>query len=152
MQDTTRAIRDVRSQHNVAPSRKLAASASASGPVAEALHANADLVCQLAGLDSLEVSEDRAKPNNAATAIVEDAQVYVHDVIDPQAERARLEKQKREIEQALKATEGKLANENFVTRAKPEIVIHEAPRMLTKQFKSGTTTSPASRVSVGGQK
>ena len=76
----------------------------------------------MAGLKDLQIAENLAKPNNAATAIVEGTQVYVHNVIDPAAERARLEKQKQEIEQAKKAVEGKLANENFVTRAKPEVV------------------------------
>jgi valyl-tRNA synthetase len=43
-------------------------------------------------------------------------------VIDRDAELARLGKQKVEIERARKSVEGKLANENFVTRAKPEVV------------------------------
>ena len=89
-------------------------------PSADAMRANSGLICQLAGLGELP---DRArispKPNNAATAIVEGTQVYVHNVIDPEAERARLEKQKQEIEQAKKAVEGKLANANFVAKAKP---------------------------------
>jgi valyl-tRNA synthetase len=122
IQDTTRAIRDIRSQYNIAPSAKLTASAGAPAATAEALNAGADLVCQLAGLDRFQAGEGLAKPNKAATAIVQGTQVYVHDVIDPEAERARLLKQKQEIEQAKKGVEAKLANENFVTRAKPEVV------------------------------
>ena len=59
---------------------------------------------------------------NAATAIVDDIQIYVHDVIDVEAERSRLEKQKEQIEKARSAAEAKLNNENFVSRAKPEVV------------------------------
>ena len=129
VQETTRAIRDLRSKYNIPPSQRLNASAGASGQTAGALKANGELVCQLAGLNTFEVSENQTKPNNAATAIVEDAQVYVHDVIDPEAERARLEKQKREIEQGLKATQGKLGNEKFVTRAKPEVVAQARERL-----------------------
>jgi valyl-tRNA synthetase len=73
------------------------------------------------------------KPNNAATAIVEDIQVYIHDVIDRRAERLRLEKQKQEIEQAKKGVEGKLANSNFVAKAKPEVVAQARERLAQLQ-------------------
>jgi len=122
VQDVVRAIRDLRSKYNIPPSVKLKASASAPQVVADVLQAGGSLVCQLAGLESFQAAEGLAKPNNAATAIVEDTHVYVHDVIDPEAERARLAKQKQEIEQAKKGVEGKLNNENFVARAKPEVV------------------------------
>ena len=39
-----------------------------------------------------------------------------------EAERARLQRQKQEIEEAKRAVEAKLSNENFVTKAKPEVV------------------------------
>jgi valyl-tRNA synthetase len=122
VQETVRAIRDIRSKCNLSPSEKLAASASAPSAAADMLRANSDLVCQLAGLNSFQAAENMAKPNNAAAAIVGAMQVYLHDVIDPEAERARLEKQRQEIEQAKRAVEGKLANENFITRAKPDVV------------------------------
>jgi len=62
----------------------------------------------------------------------------VHDVIDRDAELTRLEKQKLEIERGKKATEGKLANENFVTRAKPEVVAQARERLqqLQEQLKA----------------
>jgi len=122
VQDVVRAIRDIRSQYNIAPSARLKASAAAGQATADALDSASDLVCQLAGLEAFRAAEGLAKPNNAATAIVDEMHVYVHDVIDPDAEQARLTKQKQEIEQAKKGVEAKLANENFVTRAKPEVV------------------------------
>ena len=128
VQDMIRAVRDIRNKYNK-PSEKLVASASAPAAVAEILNANQALLCQLAGLDGFEAGEDRAKPNNAATTIVEETQFYVHDVIDREAEKARLSKQKLEIEKAKKAVEGKLANENFVTRAKPEVVAQARERL-----------------------
>ncbi len=132
VQETIRAIRDIRNKYNKA-SERLTASAAAPQTIAEILNANADLICQLALLDSFQAAEGAAKPNNAATTIVEETQVYVHDVIDPEAERARLDKQKQEIQQAKKAVEGKLANENFVTRAKPEVVAQARERLAQLQ-------------------
>ncbi|MEN6423819.1 MAG: valine--tRNA ligase [Phycisphaerales bacterium] len=133
VQDVVRAIRDLRSQYNIPPSTKLKASAGAPQATAAILSDGSDLVCRLAGLETFSAAEGLAKPNNAATAIVEEAHVYVHDVIDPGAERARLTKQKQEIEQAKKGVEGKLANENFVTRAKPEVVAQAREKLAQLQ-------------------
>ena len=133
VQEVVRAIRDIRSKHNLAPSEKLTASINAPKAMGDALRINLGLICQLAGLGELQVAENLPKPNNAATAIVEGTQVYVHNVIDPQAERARLEKQKQEIEQAKKAVEGKLANANFVAKAKPEVVAQAREKLQQLQ-------------------
>ncbi len=133
VQDVVRAIRDIRSKYNIPPSTKLRASAKASQGVATMLAAGSDLVCQLAGLETFSAAEGLAKPNNAATAIVGETHVYVHDVIDPDAERARLAKQKQEIEQAKRGVEAKLSNENFVARAKPEVVAQAREKLAQLQ-------------------
>jgi valyl-tRNA synthetase len=133
VQEVVRAIRDIRSTYNLPPGQKLAASAGAPAGTAAILSDSGDLVCQLAGLSSFRSAENAPKPNNAAAAIVGEIQVYLHDVIDPEAERSRLEKRKQEIEQAKKAVEGKLANENFVARAKPEVVAQARERLQQLQ-------------------
>jgi len=138
VQNVVRAIRDLRSKYNIPPSAKLKASAAAPQAVSDILGTACDLVCQLAGLDSFCAAEALGKPNHAATAIVEGTHVYVHDVIDPEAERIRLTKQQQEIEQAKKGVESKLANENFVARAKPEVVAQtrEKLRQLQDQLQA----------------
>ena len=128
VQETIRAVRDIRNKYN-RPSEKLIASAAAPETVANVLNTHRTLICQLAGLDSFQAAEGAAKPNNAATTLVEETQLYVHDVIDRDAEKARLNKQKLEIERAKKAVEGKLGNENFVTKAKPEVVAQARGRL-----------------------
>ncbi len=133
VQDVVRAIRDIRSKYSIPPSTKLKASAGAPQVTAAVLCAGSDLVCQLAGLETFQAAEGLAKPNNAATAIVEETHVYVHDVIDPDAERARLAKQKQEIEQAKKGVEAKLNNANFVARAKPEVVTQAREKLAQLQ-------------------
>jgi valyl-tRNA synthetase len=61
----------------------------------------------------------------------------MHDVIDPDAERRKLEKQKDEIEKAKEAIEAKLNNENFVARAKPQVVAQTKDKLaeLSEQLK-----------------
>ena len=72
------------------------------------------------------------KPKNAATGISGDLQIYVHDVVDVEEERKRLVKQKELLENGVRSAEGKLNNENFVTRAKPEVV--EKTRQTLKEL------------------
>ena len=122
VQNVIRPIREIKSKYNLAPSRKPAVSANSSGATADVLSANSDLICHLAGVESFSAGVNLEKPKNAATAIVEDIQVYVHDVIDPEAERARLQKQKQQLEKAIGPLRAKLNNDNFINRAKPEVV------------------------------
>ncbi|MDD5135288.1 MAG: class I tRNA ligase family protein, partial [Phycisphaerae bacterium] len=122
VQEVVRVIREIRNKYAVAPNRKLAASANAPADVAEILNKNAALVCDRAGLDSFSASPDAQKPQTAAAGIVEQIQIFVNDIIDTEAETKRLTKQKDDILVGIKSFESKLANENFVSRAKPEFV------------------------------
>ena len=138
IQAPIRAIRDIRNQYNIAPSAKPVASASGPAAACEMLNANAALLCHLAGLDRFHASPDTAKPKTAAAAIVGEVSVFVHDVIDVAAERARLEKKQAEIVAAKAGVEAKLGNENFVNRAKPEVVQQARDRLaeLTEQLRA----------------
>lgn len=138
VQSVVRAIRDIRSQHNIPPSKMLNASAGAPEATATVLRANADLVRTLAGIEQLTVGTDIEKSTDAAAAIVEDIQLYVHGVVDREAERQRLEKQKQQLENGIGPLRTKLANENFVTRAKPEVVEQSRQRLaeLTEQLEA----------------
>ena len=86
------------------------------------LNRNAELIQHLAGTKEFEAGIAIVKPPNAAVAVTDVTEVYVHDAIDPEAEKQRLEKQKQKVEKAKKATEAKLGNNDFLTKAKPEVV------------------------------
>jgi valyl-tRNA synthetase len=81
---------------------------------------------------------DIVKPANAAVSIAGVTEVYVHDAIDPEAERSRFEKQKQQIEKAKESVEAKLANENFVKKARPQVVSQAKDKLaqLTEQLKT----------------
>ena len=102
------------------------------------LSRNAELIRQLAGVKEFKAGITIEKPANAAVAIADATEVYVHDVIDTEAERQRLEKQRGEVEKAKKAVEAKLGNENFVAKAKPQVVKQARDRLaeFTEQLKT----------------
>ncbi len=61
-------------------------------------------------------------------------------MVDLDAERTRLEKQRQQIENARKTIEAKLNNENFISRAKPEFVSQTKQKLneLTEQLETIT--------------
>jgi valyl-tRNA synthetase len=137
VQDVIRAIREVRSQYNIAPSKKMPCSATASESMCQRLSCSANLIAQLAGAEPFEVGQELDKPENAAAAVVGEVQIFVHDVIDPDEERKRLQKQKEFIEKGIQPLTGKLGNGNFVSRAKPEVV--EQTRQKRKELQDQLT-------------
>ena len=107
-------------------------SAAAPEAVCAMLNTNAALIQKQAFVESLTVAAGLEKPDNAAAIIVDEIQIYVHDAVDKEAERKRLEKQKEFVEKGIKPLAGKLSNENFTNRAKPEVV--EQSRQKLKEL------------------
>jgi valyl-tRNA synthetase len=139
VQDAVRTIRDIRNNRGIPPKEQLTVSAKAQAAPAEILNRNDGLIEQLAGAKVFNAGVSTAKPKNAAAAVMPDStEVYVHDVIDVVAERKRFEKQKEQVVAALKGVEAKLANENFITRAKPEVVAQTKNKLaeLAEQLKA----------------
>jgi valyl-tRNA synthetase len=139
VQDAIRTVRDIKSKCNKPPSEIPIVSAKTQQRTADILNQNAELIEQLAGVKGFSAGIAIVKPVNAAVSVMGDAtEVYVHDMIDPQAERHRLEKQKQKLQRAKKAQEAKLANENFLQKAKPQVVAQAKDRLsqLSKELKT----------------
>ncbi len=122
VQDAIRTVRDIRSNRNIPPKELKEVSIKSQQESVDILNRNAELIKYLAGIKEFEAGIAIVKPPNAAVAIADVTEVYVHDAIDLEAEKRRFEKQKQEIERAKKATEAKLSNKDFVKKAKPEVV------------------------------
>ncbi len=137
IQSVIRVVRDIRSKYNKPPSEMLSVSVKPRQEDVDILSQNAELIRHLAGVKEFKAGITIEKPQNTAVAIAETTEVYVHDVIDIQAERKKLEKQKDEIEKAKRAVEARLNNENFVNKAKPQVVAQAREKLaeLTEQLK-----------------
>ncbi len=142
IQGVVRDIRYIRNEYNITPSRKLNVSVNISAkdtePIINLYKKHSNLVCRLEYLGEFKVGDDIKKPKNAAAVIHDDMQVYVLDVIVPEAERQRLKKQKDEVEKAKKTVEAKLENESFISKAKPQVVAQTRDKLaeLTEQLKT----------------
>ena len=130
VQATIRAIRNIRSRMSIPPRQELTAVIKASPDAVRRIRAAADTIRHLAAISDLTADAEAAKPTASATEVVEAVEVFVplEGLIDLDQERQRLGKRIAEVANGLGGLEKKLSNENFVTRAKPEVVERERER------------------------
>lgn len=129
--EAVRAVRNVRAELAVPPSRRIAAVVVAEGDAYEVLNANSGIFGHLAGIGDLTLTQDpKAKPERSMSAIVAGATIYVPlaGLIDVDREIERLEKELSSLEAELAKLDAKLANEKFVTKAPAEVVERERGR------------------------
>ena len=77
------------------------------------------------------VSVDPAAKGGPADATVMAAgvQAFIHDVVDRQAELAKLTKRQQTLTRGIQAADSKLANAKFIENAPPEVVEREKQRL-----------------------
>ena len=126
-------IREIRNTHNVPPSVKLTASAAATGADAQMLLVNSDMICALAGLEKLTLEAAVTPKPSDGNVLAGGVQVLVHDVVDPQAELAKLKKRQETLAKGVAGAQAKLGNENFLSRAKPDVIAREKERLSGMQ-------------------
>ena len=100
---------------------------------AEFFQAAAPALKALAKLSEVELMADEAAfaaaTAMAPVAVQGTARLALKVEIDVAAERERLGKEIKRVEGEVSKAEGKLGNESFVTRAKPEVVVQERQRL-----------------------
>ncbi len=134
LRDLVRQVRNVRTEHNVEPRRRPDAVLAASEPAARGIRENRDLLRSQAGLGEVEVTDELGEPPRGAASVQAGAvKMYVLDVIDVGAERARLTKQAETLRKGVGGIQAKLANENFVSKAPAEVVQRERDRLAELQ-------------------
>jgi len=124
------ALRNLRSELQIPPSRTLTAIVRPpAGTVATSLQETAASVAALARAE-IQVDPEATRPPHSLLAIAEGCDVYVpvEGVVDIEAERGRLSKELRRVEEDLGRIEAKLAREDFRQRAPAEVVAREEAR------------------------
>ncbi len=138
IQAVIRTIRDIRNDRNIPPKERLVVSAKSGSGDVDILKSNAQLIEHLAGLEEFSAGTEINKPANAAIGLADAIELYVHDAVDPDAERQKLTKQKDKVQKAMAAAEAKLNNKNFVNKAKPEVVAQARDKLdeLSRQLET----------------
>lgn len=124
-----RALRNIRAEFNVAPGSQIKAVLVVNDDnYRQVFAANQSYIRQMARLKELEIlTELTRKPAQAVSALTAQAEIYVplEGVIDVNKEIARLEKDLHTAEGELAKANGKLNNENFISRAPQEVIEKE---------------------------
>jgi valyl-tRNA synthetase len=119
------AIRNIRGEMNISPSKTLAAVVQTQdAKVNDLIEAHQDLIINLAKLHTFEVNQNAARPKSSATAVVGTATLFVplEGIIDFDLEAQRLDKELNKLAKELATVSKKLANRNFLNKAPQDVV------------------------------
>ena len=125
-------IRQIRGEMDISPGKELPVLLQgASDRDRERCTTYANLLQRVGRVESVTILDTGDEPPAAATALIGDMRLLVpmKGIIDVDAERARLEKQKARVTADLQRSQGKLSNEKFVNNAPADVVTQERARV-----------------------
>ncbi|MCY3782057.1 MAG: valine--tRNA ligase [Chloroflexi bacterium] len=129
--ELVREVRNTRGEYKVDPGRRIRAIAYDRAMTRD-LAENLPILRRLCNVDELDLlAENEAEPANAASIVVGEITLYLplEDMLDIDMECKRLADEEEKLRQQLDRTAKMLANENFVQRARPDVVQRERDRM-----------------------
>ncbi len=134
LKEAVRSIRNIRSEMNVAPSKKATVYVvSAKSDVREIFEASKSFFGALAYASEVIVQEDKSGiAEDAVSVVIHDAAIYMPfaELVDIEKEKERLAKEKNRLEGEIKRAEGMLSNPKFVDKAPAAKVEEEKAKLL----------------------
>jgi valyl-tRNA synthetase len=110
-------------------------------PLIDLIGGAAEVVCDLGYIETLKIDSEGAIPSGSSVKVVTDhagrnAELIIPlaDLIDISQERARIEKELKELAGHIQRSEERLANQNFVSKAPPKVL--EEHRQKLDELKS----------------
>ncbi len=134
LQEVIVRIRDARNQMNVEPARRIPA-IMAAGDQVSMFEAQAPLIQFLARTEKPQLHEQLTKkPEQAMSLLAGPVEIYLPllGMLDTGKELKRLDKELAQAQQEIARIQGKLANEAFVARARPEVVENEREKLAAQ--------------------
>ena len=125
------AVRNLRAENGVAPGRRVAVAVRGRDAQLDLLEQLTPQVLPLARIETLALARDGSRPRVAASAVVDGAEIFLplEGLIDLDAERERLVREADKLLADLEGTRKRLRNQDFLTKARPEIVEREKARL-----------------------
>lgn len=132
IQELITKVRNIRSEMNVEPKKAVVVRVATNDPaVSELLSQTRDYIFRLARVSSVEVVSQLSGDKLAAQAVAAgfSLEVPLADLIDANAEKARLTKELEKVRQQTDGLDRKLSNASFVERAPKEVVEENRKRL-----------------------
>ncbi len=133
--DLVRGVRNVRAEYNVDPARKITAIVAA-GSYQATLEKYSYMFARLCNVAQTTLLPAGAPaPDEAASVVASDVTLYLPlaGLVDVAAECERLTKEQGKLQEQIQRSESMLGNEQFVARAKAEIVERERSKLAELQ-------------------
>jgi valyl-tRNA synthetase len=134
LREAVSVVRNIRASMNVPPSAKVALLVRTDdAELARVLEATRGIAGALARVSELSAGPTLEKPRGAASAVVRGGTAWVplEGIIDLGVERERLRRENERLATLVTGAERKLANVDFVARAKPEVVEREREKLAS---------------------
>ena len=126
-------IRNARSENKIEPAKKVKAVIYGKDK-AEFIRSQEILIKSLrTGIDEIEIKTEGEKIDGAIYCPVGEIEIYLAGAVDTEKEKSRLEKEIANLTKIIKATEGKLANEEFISKAPAAVVEKEKEKLAAWQ-------------------
>jgi valyl-tRNA synthetase len=132
LQSAVTAVRTIRAELNIPPSRKAAVLIRPADPAARALfEEQRPVVMSLAGLNALDIDPAAEAPEAAATAVSCGSEIIVplDGLVDFASEAARLDRELAKLGKERVALAARLANPAFAAKAPAEVVERDRARV-----------------------
>lgn len=134
--EVVKAIRNIRSEANVQPQKKVTAIFQAASEKIAVLQATEDYIAALAGLESTEfLAEGTAQPEKTVSAVAGGIAIFIpfSGLVDVSREIERLTKELGQLEAEIAKTEERLASPAFTSKAPAHVV--EKEKVKVESFK-----------------
>ena len=131
--DMTRSIRNIRAEAEASPAKALNCIVLCDGNKEDDARAAERYVKSLANLSGIEFVSDKSRvPEEVMSAVIDGAEIFIplDDLMDYEAEIARLRKEKERLEGEVRRVTGKLSNEGFVSKAPEKLVEEERQKKI----------------------
>ncbi len=117
-------IRSTRARYQIGNKKQIDVVVKASKEDIAAIEAERDLVFTMGNIGNLTMDPDAQKPKGASAIVTDDLEVYIglEGLVDFEAERKRLEKNRDKLLKDKQKLDKKLSNEGFLAKAAPEVV------------------------------
>ncbi len=128
LQRVVNAVRTIRAEMNVPPGKRAEVHLKITDTqLRQTLQENQSYLMNLGKIEKLVIGENTAKPPMSASAVIPAAEIYIPlaGLIDVDLEKKRLQKELEKIAKLLEKSKRKLANQEFVRQAPPEVVERE---------------------------
>jgi valyl-tRNA synthetase len=133
LQELVVAVRNLRAEAGLPPGRRVPVVVRGSHEQLDLIERLAAQIQPLARIDTLSLSRDGSRPAVAASAVVAGAEIFLplEGLINVDEERSRLIREAAKLLDDLEITKKKLRNQDFLTKARADVVEKERQRLAS---------------------